>query len=91
MQAWSLSNLLAHGPNFSNSPEQQFQMHLNVERIRIPEILFQPSIVGIDQGGLAQTFKHLVNRFPIEKQRSLATVLFPFLSFPFLFLPFSLL
>ncbi|KAI0132296.1 hypothetical protein BJ170DRAFT_680183 [Xylariales sp. AK1849] len=30
------------------------QLHLNVERIRVPEVVFQPSIAGIDQAGLVE-------------------------------------
>ncbi|CAK7565546.1 MAG: Actin-related protein 5 [Sporothrix epigloea] len=38
-----------------DSPAQRHQIHLNVERIRVPEVLFQPSaIAGIDQAGLVE-------------------------------------
>ena len=37
------------------------QMHLNVERIRVPEILFQPSIGGIDQAGISEIADDLLN------------------------------
>lgn len=30
------------------------QLHLNVERIRVPEVLFQPSIAGLDQAGIGE-------------------------------------
>ena len=36
-------------------------MHLNVERIRVPEILFQPSIGGIDQAGISEIADDLLN------------------------------
>jgi actin-related protein 5 len=30
------------------------QIHLNVERIRVPEVVFQPSIAGLDQAGIIE-------------------------------------
>jgi actin-related protein 5 len=38
-----------------------YQIHLNVERFRVPEILFQPSIAGIDQAGLVEVISHLLD------------------------------
>ncbi|EGW34252.1 uncharacterized protein SPAPADRAFT_54412 [Spathaspora passalidarum NRRL Y-27907] len=38
------------------------QMHLNVERIRVPEILFQPNIAGLDQAGISEICSGLINR-----------------------------
>ncbi|PVV02866.1 hypothetical protein BB560_002670 [Smittium megazygosporum] len=40
------------------------QIHLNVERVRVPEILFQPSIFGIDQGGLVEAIENLWKNVP---------------------------
>ena len=41
-----------------------YQLHVNVERIRVPEILFQPSIIGLGSMGvvetLNETFSHIV-------------------------------
>lgn len=34
------------------SQAEAHQIHLNVERIRVPEVIFQPSIAGLDQAGL---------------------------------------
>ncbi|KAJ6262895.1 Actin-1 [Drechslerella dactyloides] len=53
-------------------PEDQAQanqMHLNVERIRVPEVIFEPSLAGVDQAGIAEVAKEmLLNRFTDEKQ-----------------------
>lgn len=38
------------------------QIHLNVERIRVPEILFQPSIGGLDQAGISEIASDLLTR-----------------------------
>jgi actin-related protein 5 len=36
------------------------QIHLNVERIRVPEVLFQPSIVGLDQAGVVEIISQIL-------------------------------
>ncbi|ANB13777.1 Arp5p [Sugiyamaella lignohabitans] len=36
------------------SRAQSHQLNLNVERIRVPEVLFQPSIAGVDQAGIVE-------------------------------------
>ncbi|KAJ2875414.1 Nuclear actin-protein involved in chromatin remodeling, partial [Coemansia asiatica] len=37
-------------------------LHLNVERIRVPEIIFRPSLVGLDQAGLLETVEGIIKR-----------------------------
>lgn len=52
----SLLHLFLRGPrpHDSENSHEQHQMHLNVERIRVPEVLFQPSMGGEDQAGIAE-------------------------------------
>lgn len=38
------------------------QLHINVERIRVPEIYFQPHIAGVDQAGIAEVIQNLLMR-----------------------------
>lgn len=38
------------------------QIHLNIERIRVPEILFQPIIAGLDQAGIPEILEDLIHR-----------------------------
>ncbi|KAM4032699.1 actin-related protein 5 isoform 3-T3 [Anomaloglossus baeobatrachus] len=38
------------------------QMYLGTERIRVPEVLFQPSLIGEDQAGLAETIQYMLDR-----------------------------
>jgi actin-related protein 5 len=57
-QDWtkSLVHSFLHGP-YPHDPESQrelHQIHLNVERIRVPEVVFQPSIAGLDQAGIVE-------------------------------------
>ena len=52
----SLLHAFLHGP-YPFDPESQkeaHQLHLNVERIRVPEVVFQPSIAGLDQAGIIE-------------------------------------
>ncbi|RDW63891.1 putative ARP5-actin-related protein [Coleophoma crateriformis] len=50
------------------STAEAHQIHLNVERIRVPEVIFQPSIAGLDQAGLvdiaADIFTHRLSNIP---------------------------
>ena len=41
-------------PFDAESAKESNQFHLNVERIRVPEVVFQPSIAGVDQAGLVE-------------------------------------
>lgn len=57
------------GPREFDSEDQHqlHQINLNVERIRVPELLFQPSITGIDQAGIIEVMEDtLLRRLPQE-------------------------
>jgi len=41
-------------PFDGESAKETNQFHLNVERIRVPEVIFQPSIAGVDQAGVVE-------------------------------------
>ncbi|KAF1921253.1 hypothetical protein BDU57DRAFT_509976 [Ampelomyces quisqualis] len=55
---WTKSILHAflHGPYpyDQESQKESNQIHLNVERIRVPEVVFQPTIAGLDQAGIVE-------------------------------------
>lgn len=63
----SLVHAFLRGPRpfDPKSQAEAHQLHLNVERIRVPEVIFQPSIAGLDQAGLiesaADIFTHRLN------------------------------
>lgn len=43
------------GPFFgSDAGSSGYQLRLGIERLRVPEILFQPELVGVDQAGLEE-------------------------------------
>ncbi|KAF2860260.1 actin-related protein, ARP5 class [Piedraia hortae CBS 480.64] len=41
-------------PFDANSAREANQMHINVERIRVPEVIFQPNMAGVDQAGIVE-------------------------------------
>ncbi|WVQ93832.1 hypothetical protein IAU59_000910 [Kwoniella sp. CBS 9459] len=52
------------------------QLHLNVERIRVPETWFQPSMWGIDSAGLGEVSGWVLNGFEEEERRRLMQCIF---------------
>ena len=44
------------------SQREAHQIHLNVERIRVPEVVFQPAIAGVDQAGLIEIAANIINQ-----------------------------
>ncbi|TPX57687.1 hypothetical protein PhCBS80983_g03653 [Powellomyces hirtus] len=69
---------LAHGTHAVDlaEPAIQSQIHLNVERIRVPEVFFQPRIVGLDQAGLVETVDDILKRFDPGQQELMAKNVF---------------
>jgi actin-related protein 5 len=58
----------ATGPFDHNDPAQMHQLHLNVERIRVPEVLFSPGIAGVDQAGLIEIASGIMHRSDYQEQ-----------------------
>lgn len=69
----SLVHAFLRGP-WPFDPESQreaHQIHLNVERIRVPEVVFKPSIAGVDQAGLIEVAADIINhRFSSPEDRT---------------------
>lgn len=57
-----------------SNPEQAAQLHLNVERIRVPEVTFQPSLAGIDSAGLLEVIEHILKSFSTAERNRLTNV-----------------
>ncbi|CCC71192.1 hypothetical protein NCAS_0G03050 [Naumovozyma castellii] len=70
----STLHLFLRGPRPHDSEDihQQHQMHLNVERIRVPEILFQPSMGGQDQAGIIELCETILTKKFGSEQRKLS-------------------
>ncbi len=59
----SLVHAFLRGPRPFDAESQQdtHQIHLNVERIRVPEVVFQPAIAGLDQAGIVEIVSDIMN------------------------------
>jgi actin-related protein 5 len=59
----SLVHAFLRGPRPFDAESQQetHQIHLNVERIRVPEVVFQPAIAGLDQAGIVEIVADIMN------------------------------
>ena len=59
----SLMHAFLRGPRPFDAESQQetHQLHLNVERIRVPEVVFQPAIAGLDQAGIVDIVADMIN------------------------------
>lgn len=64
----------AYPPPDPADVSQAYQLHVNVERARVPEAVFQPSIVGLDQAGLIETLGDVLKRFGETDRKSLLNV-----------------
>ena len=52
------------------------QLHVGVEAIRGPELLFQPSMIGSCEAGLTETIEFVLKMFSVEDQLILANSVF---------------
>ncbi|KAK4181832.1 putative actin-related protein 5 [Triangularia setosa] len=61
----SLLHAFRYGPRpfDPSNPAETHRLHLNVERIRVPEVMFQPSaIAGVDQAGIVEIAGDILNQ-----------------------------
>ncbi|ORY89031.1 hypothetical protein BCR35DRAFT_262595 [Leucosporidium creatinivorum] len=58
------------------SLEHNSQIHLNVERIRAPEVLWQPQMGGADQAGLGEIIEHVLKGFSSAERHRLTKNIF---------------
>ncbi|KAH8929832.1 actin-like ATPase domain-containing protein [Atractiella rhizophila] len=49
------------------NPEHLARVHLNVERIRVPEVLWQPDIAGLDCGGIEELVGNVMRNVGVQK------------------------
>ncbi|KAK2505058.1 hypothetical protein MC885_016949 [Smutsia gigantea] len=52
------------------------QLFVGTERIRAPEIIFQPSLIGDEQAGIAETLQYILDRYPKDLQEMLVQNVF---------------
>ncbi|KAL8849313.1 MAG: hypothetical protein Q9221_005723 [Calogaya cf. arnoldii] len=72
----SLVHAFLRGPRPFDSESQQeaHQIHLNVERIRVPEVVFQPSIAGLDQAGIVEILAGVINHGLAKEQEQISVL-----------------
>uniref|UniRef100_A0A3P8WW16 Actin-related protein 5 n=1 Tax=Cynoglossus semilaevis TaxID=244447 RepID=A0A3P8WW16_CYNSE len=58
------------------SVAEYHQLFVGTERLRCPEILFQPSLTGEDQMGLMETLQYVLARYTPEQQEALVSNIF---------------
>ncbi|CAL4207503.1 unnamed protein product, partial [Meganyctiphanes norvegica] len=76
--------LRQHCPEFLGDPvaakptsvAENYQLHLSTEQIRIGELLFQPYMYGLEQGGITSTIQYVLNLFDEDKQKRLVNNIF---------------
>ncbi|KAG6816261.1 hypothetical protein H0H87_007342 [Tephrocybe sp. NHM501043] len=54
--------------------EGNSRIHLNVERWRVCEAWFSPSMAGVDSAGLGEVIQNILSRFPYEDKKRLVSV-----------------
>ncbi|XP_035238228.1 actin-related protein 5 [Anguilla anguilla] len=52
------------------------QLFVGTERLRVPEVLFQPSLIGEEQMGLMETLQYVLDRYTPEQQEALVSGVF---------------
>ncbi|XP_063421405.1 actin-related protein 5-like isoform X1 [Mytilus trossulus] len=55
---------------------EYYRLHLAIERVRVPELLFQPSMIGVEQAGIVETMDFLLHKYDQEKQKLLVQNVF---------------
>lgn len=56
------------------SAEHNAQLHLNIERYRVPEVVWQPHMGGLDQAGLGEMVEYVLRQFNQEDRDKLTSV-----------------
>ncbi|BGP26386.1 actin-related protein 5 [Rhodotorula toruloides] len=56
--------------------EHTSQLHVNVERVRVPEVIWQPHMAGLDQAGLTEVVEHVLKGFSESGRRRLTQNIF---------------
>lgn len=72
-----------HDPEFDGAgssvqliPGETHQLHVGIERLRAPELLFQPSMIGLVEAGIAETIEFVLKRYAPEVQMRLTNNFF---------------
>ncbi|GAA6043983.1 hypothetical protein JCM8097_003422 [Rhodosporidiobolus ruineniae] len=63
-------------PDPEREPAHASRLHVNVERVRVPEVLWQPQMGGLDQAGLAEVVEGVLKGFNESERRRLTSNIF---------------
>ncbi|ESN91786.1 hypothetical protein HELRODRAFT_70073, partial [Helobdella robusta] len=63
-------------PSESADLNEYYQIHVALEQIRIPELVYQPSMMGSEQAGLCEGIGHVLRQFNNEQQLRLVQDIF---------------
>ncbi|PNF25161.1 Actin-related protein 5 [Cryptotermes secundus] len=64
------------GNNNNGNTAETHQLHVGIECIRAPELLFQPSMIGSVEAGLAETIEFVLCGYPSDVQNALVSNVF---------------
>ncbi|KAL4218734.1 Actin-related protein 5 [Mactra antiquata] len=77
--------LKEHDPEFQKDMDKEvgefdiaeyYRLHIGVEQIRVPELLFQPSMIGVEQAGIVETVDYVFKKYSQDLQQTLAQYVF---------------
>jgi actin-related protein 5 len=54
-----------------DSLEQSYQLHLNIERSRVPECWFQPGMAGLDSAGVGEIVEHVLRERSVSERQKI--------------------
>ncbi|XP_075166642.1 actin-related protein 5 [Haematobia irritans] len=63
-------------PESIENTAELYQLHVGIESIRAPELLFQPSMIGMSETGLSELLKFVFDTFDSNDQQCLASNIF---------------
>lgn len=72
----SVKRIYIKNAEFKRACIFSLQLHLGVESIRAPELLFQPSMIGSSEAGIIETIDFVLKLFTAEEQLLLAENVF---------------
>lgn len=62
--------------DFTFNLAEYYQLHIGTEQIRIPELFFQPSMMGVEQAGISEALEFILAKYTPEQQHQLVQNVF---------------
>ncbi|KAK3087425.1 hypothetical protein FSP39_005792 [Pinctada imbricata] len=64
------------GPSTEFDIAEYYRLHLAIEKIRVPELLFQPSMIGIEQAGISEAMDFVIKKYQPDVQNRIVQDVF---------------